>query len=55
MAGIVPPLRDLEREGDEGKLIHAAKLASQAEQEFHRIRAFLEDYLAQQPKLAAKH
>ena len=55
MGGILPPLRELEREGECGKLIHAAELADQVGQEFQRIRNFLENHLAQQPKLTAHH
>ncbi len=55
MTAILPPLRDLEHEGESGKLVHAAKLAGQVDHEFNRIRIFLETYLAQQPKLAAQH
>ena len=55
MAGIMPPLRELEREGECGSLIHAGELADQVEQEFIRIRTFLENHLAQQPKLTVHH
>ena len=54
MAGILPPLRELEREGESGQLNHAPELAEQAEQEFHRIQTFLENFLAQQPNLTAQ-
>ena len=55
MAAILPPLRELEREGEAGQLIHSADLAGQVEHEFNRIRTFLETYLAQQPKLAPQN
>ena len=54
MGGIVTPLRELEREGDNGRLVHAPRLAQQVEHEFHRIRAFLERHLAQLPNFTTK-
>jgi HPt (histidine-containing phosphotransfer) domain-containing protein len=54
MRGIVPPLRELEREGDSGNLTHAPELARAVEQEFNRIRAFLEAELARQTTLATR-
>jgi len=46
MVRIVPMLRDLERQGENGNLTRAPDMFRQAEQEFHRIRAFLEAHLA---------
>ncbi len=55
MSAILPPLRELEHQGEAGKLLNAPELASQVEAEFNRIRIFLETYLAQQTKLTAAH
>jgi CheY-like chemotaxis protein len=52
---MVPLLRELEREGFEGRLINAAQLSHQAGEEFERIRHFLEAYLGAHAKLAAKN
>jgi CheY-like chemotaxis protein len=52
MGAILPPLKELERDGEAGQLHHAADLSRSVEHEFNRIRIFLENYLAQQPKLA---
>jgi CheY-like chemotaxis protein/nitrogen-specific signal transduction histidine kinase/HPt (histidine-containing phosphotransfer) domain-containing protein len=49
---IVPLLRELEREGFEGRLTSAAQLSRQASEEFERIRRFLEAYLVEQSTLA---
>ena len=54
MSGIVPFLRELERKGDEGNLSNAAELFGHVEEEFTRIRGYLEDYLAKHSDLAAK-
>jgi CheY-like chemotaxis protein len=54
MTKIVPFLRDLERQADAGNLSHAPELAHKIEEEFKRIRAFLETYLARQSALMAK-
>jgi HPt (histidine-containing phosphotransfer) domain-containing protein len=51
---LVPLLRELERQGFEGKLINAKQLSRQASEEFERIRLFLEAYLAEHSPLAAK-
>jgi CheY-like chemotaxis protein/HPt (histidine-containing phosphotransfer) domain-containing protein len=51
---LVPLLRDLERQGADGKLTTAAEVCRQAVREFERIRAFLEAYLARHCDLAAK-
>jgi CheY-like chemotaxis protein len=52
MKGIVPLLRELERQGSEGKLAGAADIARQIEAEFKRIRLYLENYLQKQASLA---
>jgi CheY-like chemotaxis protein len=54
MKAIVEPLRELEREGDSGQLKNANELARTVEQEFNRIRVFLEAELARQTTLAIK-
>jgi HPt (histidine-containing phosphotransfer) domain-containing protein len=43
MNSIVPALRELERQGREGKLSDATALAGQAAKELERIRAFLDN------------
>jgi HPt (histidine-containing phosphotransfer) domain-containing protein len=52
---MVPLLRELEREGFEGRLTNAAQLSHQADEEFERIRGFLEAYLAEHSNLAGKN
>jgi CheY-like chemotaxis protein len=52
MKGIVPLLRELERQGNEGLLSDAAELCQKVEKEFERIRLFLENYLQKQTSLA---
>jgi len=52
MRRIVPLLRELERQGYEEQLTNAAELCPQLDQEFQRIRAFLEAHLASLPALA---
>jgi CheY-like chemotaxis protein len=54
MSRIVTFLRQLEQQGDEGNLANAPELSHQVEEEFKRIRAFLESHLAKQSDLAAK-
>ena len=44
---IVPLLRELEKQGTEGKLTSAAELLRTVTEEFSAIKKFLEDYLAQ--------
>ncbi|HYT59424.1 MAG TPA: response regulator [Haliangiales bacterium] len=44
MNSIVPSLRELERQGREGKLSNAPALAEQASKELERIRCFLENW-----------
>jgi CheY-like chemotaxis protein/nitrogen-specific signal transduction histidine kinase len=52
---LVPMLRELERQGFEGQLTNAAQLSHQADEEFERIRGFLEAYLAEHSNLAGKN
>ncbi len=54
MRRLVPLLRELERQGLEGRLTNAADLCCDARAEFQRIRSFLEDYLARPSDLAGK-
>jgi two-component system, sensor histidine kinase and response regulator len=54
MRRLVPPLRELERQGFEGRLTNATELYQQVSAEFEQIRLFLEAYLAEQSNLAAK-
>jgi HPt (histidine-containing phosphotransfer) domain-containing protein len=54
MRRLVPLLRELERQGYEGKLTNAAELSRQVSDEFECIRKFLEAYLASRSNLAAK-
>jgi CheY-like chemotaxis protein/HPt (histidine-containing phosphotransfer) domain-containing protein len=54
MVRIVPILRELEHQADEGNLTNAPDLSRKAEEEFNRIRIFLERYMAQQSDLAAQ-
>jgi CheY-like chemotaxis protein/nitrogen-specific signal transduction histidine kinase/HPt (histidine-containing phosphotransfer) domain-containing protein len=54
MRRIVPLLRELERQGIEGKLVNAEDLCRQATAEFASIRQFLESYLAQHAGFACK-
>jgi two-component system sensor histidine kinase/response regulator len=51
---LVPLLRELERQGCEGKLTNAVQLSRQAGEEFGRVRHFLEAYLAEHSLLDAK-
>jgi CheY-like chemotaxis protein/HPt (histidine-containing phosphotransfer) domain-containing protein len=53
MRRLVPLLRELERQGFEGKLTNAEALCQQVTQEFEAIRLFLEDYMAHLGELAA--
>ena len=53
--GMVPLLRELEREGFEGRLTNAAQLSRQTGEEFERVRRFLEAYLAEHAKSDAKN
>ncbi|HXS69178.1 MAG TPA: response regulator [Candidatus Polarisedimenticolia bacterium] len=54
MVRIVPLLRELERQGDEKKLVNAVELCRQARQEFEAIREFLDAHLAKLSPLAAR-
>ncbi|HWX21767.1 MAG TPA: hypothetical protein VN578_17825, partial [Candidatus Binatia bacterium] len=54
MRDLVPLLRELERQGFEGRLTNAAELNQQVAREFRRIRVFLEDHLARHSELAGK-
>ena len=45
MVGMVPPLRELERQGNEGLQPNAGQLASDASAEFQRIQSYLTEYL----------
>ena len=54
MSRIVPLLRDLERQGDQGNLSRAPEVAAKVAEEFVRIRSYLEAYLAKHSDLAAK-
>jgi CheY-like chemotaxis protein len=54
MIRIVPLLRELERQGDEKKLVNAVELCRQARIEFDCIREFLEAYLAKLSPLVAR-
>jgi CheY-like chemotaxis protein/nitrogen-specific signal transduction histidine kinase/HPt (histidine-containing phosphotransfer) domain-containing protein len=54
MRRLVPMLRELERQGVEGKLTTAAEICEEARLEFARIRTFLETYLAGHPGLVSK-
>jgi two-component system, sensor histidine kinase and response regulator len=54
MRRLVPLLRELERQGADGKLTNASQLSQQAAHEFKQIRSFLEAYLAKLPELATK-
>jgi signal transduction histidine kinase/HPt (histidine-containing phosphotransfer) domain-containing protein len=55
MRRLVVLLRELERQGFEGRLTSAPRLSEQAGEEFERIRHFLESYLAEQSKLPGKN
>jgi HPt (histidine-containing phosphotransfer) domain-containing protein len=46
MRRLVPLLRELERQGFEGKLTNATQICQDAAREFKSIRSFLESYLA---------
>ena len=55
MRRLVPLLRELERQGADGRLTNAGELSHQAGQEFERIREFLEARMAEPSNLAAKN
>jgi len=50
---ILPPLRELERQGYEGQLTNAAELCGQIARDFERIRNFLSPYVNALAGLAA--
>lgn len=54
MTRIVLHLREMERRGDQGTLSGVPELFQSVQEEFQRIRVFLEDYLADQENLAAQ-
>jgi HPt (histidine-containing phosphotransfer) domain-containing protein len=54
MSKLVLSLRELERQGTEGKLTNACELGEEVSREFDRIRNFLETYMARHCDLAAK-
>jgi hypothetical protein len=51
---LVPLLRELERQGSEGKLTTATQLSRAVNREFDSVRTFLEAYLAKHSELASK-
>ncbi len=53
MSRIVPLLRELEKQGNDGRLTNAPELSEKVAAEFNRIRLYLEDYLQKQTALAA--
>ncbi len=53
MARIVPLLRELEKQGNDGALTNAAELSTRVGEEFNRIRVYLENYLQKQTALSA--
>jgi CheY-like chemotaxis protein/HPt (histidine-containing phosphotransfer) domain-containing protein len=53
MVRIVPLLRELERQGDEKKLVNAVELCRQANAEFDSIREFLDAHLTKLSSLVA--
>jgi CheY-like chemotaxis protein len=54
MVRIVPLLRELERQGEEKKLLNAVELCRQSRHEFDCIREFLDAHLAKLTPLAAR-
>src|SRR5581483_1333983 len=52
MSGMVAPLRELERQGNDGLEPNAPQLASDVNSEFARIQKFLLDYLKSMPSQA---
>jgi HPt (histidine-containing phosphotransfer) domain-containing protein len=55
MRHMVPLLRELERQGREGKLADADSLFEQTAREFQKVRLFLESRPASQNDVAAKN
>ena len=54
MRRLAPMLRELERQGLEGKLTNAAQVCQEATMEFQSIRKFLEAYLGNPSDLVSK-
>ena len=54
MRRLVPLLRELERQGSEEKLNHAAKSCQEANEEFDSVRKILEAHLSKHTELSAK-
>jgi len=54
MRRLAPMLRELERQGHEGKLTTAEQVCREAGQEFERIRSFLGTYLSNRSEFAAQ-
>jgi CheY-like chemotaxis protein len=54
MLRIVPLLRELERQGEEKRLVNAPELCRQSLREFARIREFLEAHLSSQSPMATR-
>jgi hypothetical protein len=54
MGGIVPLMREMEKQGFEGKLTTAATLCADALREFDRISAFLAPHAAPNDETGAK-
>ena len=54
MTRIVPLLREMERQGDEKKLVNAVELCRQARVEFDCIREFLDAHLAKMSSLVGR-
>jgi CheY-like chemotaxis protein len=54
MRRLVPMLRELEKQGSEGKLTSAPQICQDVTREFERIRKFLEAHLATLPALASQ-
>ena len=53
MTGIVPLMREMEKQGFEGKLTTAPALCADAAREFNRISSFLSAYTAAGNETAA--
>jgi hypothetical protein len=54
MRRMVPLLRQLEKQGHEGRLEGAAELCDEVAREFQIVRSFLETYLASQADVMSK-
>jgi CheY-like chemotaxis protein/HPt (histidine-containing phosphotransfer) domain-containing protein len=55
MRRLVPLLRQLERQGQEGQIAGAAAICNQVSKEFDDVRKFLDAWMANQNELATKH